>query len=165
MKLSDLNIDFIKFKNEKDSFSFKLNDTFFSLKENSLYDSCEIDLQVECEKSDSTIKIDYAFDGFVSTICDRCLNSIKVAIKADYQERLKLTSDIELLESEDPYLSVNHQVYNIYDTVYEQICLNMPTRKICETSLSQEKCELNYQSDDQDTPVDERWAELKKLIK
>ena len=165
MKLSDLNIEFIKFKNEKDSFSYKLNDTFFHLKENSLFDSCEIDLQVDCEKSDSTIKIDFAFDGFVSTNCERCLNPIKVAIKSNHQERLKLTADIALLDSEDSYLSVNHQVYNIYDTVYEQICLNMPTRKICETSLSNEKCELNYQSDNQDNPVDERWAELKKLIK
>ena len=138
MKLSDLNIDFIKFKNEKDSFNFKLNDTFFSLKENSLFDSCEIDLQVDCEKSDSTIKIDFAFDGFVSMDCERCLNPIKIEINANHQERLKLTADIELLESEESYLSFNHQVYNIYDVVYEQICLNMPTRKICETSLSKE---------------------------
>ncbi|MBT8326901.1 MAG: DUF177 domain-containing protein [Bacteroidia bacterium] len=164
MKLSDLNIDFIKFKNEKDSFNYKLNDTFFHLKENSLFDSCDINLHIECEKSDSTIKIDFAIDGFISTNCERCLKPIKIAIKSEYQEVLKLTANLELLDSEENYLPVNHQVYNIYDTVYEQICLTMPTRKICETSLSKEKCELNYQSENQDNPVDERWAELKKLI-
>ena len=37
MKLSEFDIDFNKFKNEKDTFRFKLTDAFFELKENSLY--------------------------------------------------------------------------------------------------------------------------------
>ena len=55
MKLSEFDIDFNKFKNEKDFFSFKLNDAFFELKENSLYQHGDFNIDIQCEKFEDTI--------------------------------------------------------------------------------------------------------------
>ena len=165
MKLSDFNIDFIKFKNEKDSFHFKINDTFFGLKDNSLYQSGEIDVAVHCERNEGNITLQYEFMGFMNSQCERCLEEIHIEIKDERNEILRLTSNDELLKEEN-YLSVNHQAYTVYDSLYEQICLSMPTRQICEMSQTQKTCKIDHPTTEKnENKVDERWAELKKLIK
>lgn len=164
MKLSDFDIDFIKFKNESHTFSFQLNNTFFGLKENSLYQTCDIKVEVNCIRNESNITLDYILVGTVDSNCERCLRDIKIYIDAERQDVLRLTSNEELLEEEN-YISVNHQIYNIYDSLYEEICLNMPTRKICEHSAKQKECEIDHPAtESKPDEVDERWAELKKLI-
>ncbi len=164
MKLSDFDIEFIKFKNEKDTVRFKINNTFFQLKENSLYDKCDINVEIECTKNDSTLTLDYKLNGYVETQCERCLTDIKLSANGHRNEVLKLTSNEELLQEEN-YLSVNHQVYSTYDSIYEQICLNLPFRLICENSISNNKCEIAHPAAAETKAVDDRWAELKKLIK
>lgn len=165
MKLTEFDIDFIKFKNETDQTHYKLENTFFGLKENSLYTSCDIDVKVVCRRNEDNIKLNYQLKGYVFSQCERCLKDIKLSIDAAEEEVLKLTSNDALLK-EESYISINHQVYNIYDSLYEYICLNMPTRKICELSESKEECNIEHQTPDVDEDiVDERWAELRKLIK
>ena len=164
MKLSEFDIDFIKFKNETDEFHFKINDAFFDLKENSLYQFCDIDIDVVCTRNDGNIKLDYQFNGVVFVQCERCLKNIEMEILANRTDVLRLTSNDELLLEEN-YISVNNQVYNVYDSLYEQICLSMPIRKICELSKSQKACEIEHPTTEKNEEVDERWAELKKLIK
>ena len=164
MRLSDFDIDFIKFKNESESFKFKLDDTFFKLKEGSLYSSCDIVVDLNCSKNDSTINLDYTLQGVVNTNCDRCLDDIAIEINANFSNVLKLTAKDDLL-AEENYLSINHQIYSVYDSLYEQTCLNMPAKRTCENSLKNVECELNYQTEEVEKPVDERWNELKKLLK
>ena len=165
MKLSEFDIDFNKFKNEKDTFRFKLTDAFFELKENSLYQHGDFDVEIQCEKFEDTIVLDYSFVGHIKSQCERCLNQIKIHINTSRQDVLKLTLDNNLLNEEN-YLSVNHPVFSVYDSIYEQICLDIPTRLICENSEIQKKCTVEHlDSNKTDKEVDERWAELKKLIK
>jgi uncharacterized protein len=164
MKLSEFDIDFNKFKNEKDTFRFKLTDAFFELKENSLYQYGDFDVEIQCEKFEDTIVLDYSLVGHIKSQCERCLNQIKIHINTSRQDVLKLTLDNNLLNEEN-YLSVNHPVYSVYDSIYEQICLDIPTRLICENSEIQKKCTIEHlDSNETDKEVDERWAELKKLI-
>jgi len=165
MKLSEFDIDFNKFKNEKDFFSFKLNDAFFELKENSLYQHGDFNIDIQCEKFEDTIILDYTFKGNIKSHCERCLKKIKIHINTFRQDVLKLTLNNDLLNEEN-YLSVNHPVYSVYDSIYEQICLDMPTRLICENSEIQKKCTIEHlDTKPTEKRVDDRWAELKKLIK
>jgi len=165
MKLSEFDINFNKFKNEKDHFSFKLNDAFFELKENSLYQHGDLNVDIQCEKFEDTIILDYTFKGNIKSHCERCLKKIKIHINTFRQDVLKLTLNNDLLNEEN-YLSVNHPVYSVYDSIYEQICLDMPTRLICENSEIQNKCTIEHlDTNPKDKKVDDRWAELKKLIK
>ncbi len=141
-----------------------MNDSFFSLKEKSLFSRGTLEAKLECEKQDSTITIDYVINGFVNIECERCLEEIELQVDTKHHEVLKLTGNTELLKEEN-YLSVNHQIFSCYDTLYEQICLALPLRKICENSNAKRKCELDYSSDDVEKPTDDRWEKLKNLIK
>jgi uncharacterized protein len=164
MKLTDFDIEFIKFKNEKATFHYKMDDAFFKIKENSLFSSGDIKGTVVCERNDGNISVKYELDGHMNMQCERCLNDIKVGVQSERHDVLKLTQNEDLLKEEN-YLSVNYQVYNIYDSIYEQICLDLPTRKICKHSLNHEECEIQHPEAEDTKEVDERWADLKKLIK
>ena len=163
MKLSDFDIDFNKFKNEKDSFKFQLKDTFFELKDNSLFDQGEIEVIVQCEKFENTLVLDYLLNGHINSLCERCLNDIKIKVNSVRQDVLKLTLNDDLLKEEN-YLSINHPIFSVYDPIYEQICLDMPTRIICKNSITQYECKINHPNSHINNAVDERWSELKKLI-
>jgi uncharacterized metal-binding protein YceD (DUF177 family) len=163
MKLSAFDINFIKFKNEKDVLHFKLNDTFFGLKENSLYEACDIDVSIQCKRNDGNIALEYVLKGHVSSTCERCLKEILLPVDATSEEMLKLTVNEELLQEEN-YISAHTQVYNVYDSLYEHICLSMPTRQICENSTLKTACKLHHPTTANQEPIaDERWAELKKI--
>jgi len=166
MKLSDFDIDFIKFKNEKDQFHFEMNNKFFGLKENSLYHSGDIDVAVTCERNENTISVDYILNGMVTGECERCLDDIQLEVKITHNELIKLTSSESLL-TEENYISFHHPVYNVYDTLYEQVCINMPLRKICENSTKKQECKIDdhLSTSTNETIEDERWAQLKKIIK
>jgi uncharacterized metal-binding protein YceD (DUF177 family) len=103
-------------------------------------------------------------NGSISSDCERCLTKIKIEINSEFEYPLKLTTN-EVLLLEENYISANHQIYNTYDSLYEYICMSIPIRKICENSVSETECEIIHPETTEEEVVDERWAELKKLIK
>ena len=161
MELRDFNIDFIKFRNESHNFEFHLDRTFFTLKENSLYQDGEIDLQCKATKHETTVQLDYKIKGFVRSECERCLDPIKLPIDSEFTNVYKLTLNKEKF-GEDNYLSANDQIVNIYDEVYEHIVLSMPSRLICENGIEDKECTIDL-ADDDEKEIDPRWEELKKL--
>ncbi len=163
MKLEDFNIDLNKFQNDSYQFSLNLNDTFFTLKENSLFNRCKVKAQIECTKLDSTVTLTFSLNGIVGTQCERCLNSIELNSKLSYIEVYKITSDRELL-AEENYISESQHELNVYDSLYESICTHLPTRLICENAVDSPNCEVLI-NNTQNESVDPRWDKLKKLIK
>ena len=164
MKLSNFDINFNRFKNDQDTVEYQLDDKFFDLKEGSLYHNCDIAVKVVCTKKDSTVTLKYSMNGSISSDCERCLTKIKIELNSEFEYPLKLTTNEDLIIEEN-YISANHQIYNTYDSLYEYICMSIPTRKICENSISETECEIIHPETTEEEVVDERWAELKKLIK
>lgn len=164
MELRDFNINFLKFKNAQSCFNYQLKDAFFTLKEHSLYNRCNLSVDVTGSKVDSTITLGYRIAGLVVVDCDRCLETIEIPINSTFTEVLKLTDNLDLLQ-EDNYLDAGQQVYNVYDTIYEQICLAMPLQKLCENSTKGVECTITYKQENTADEIDDRWSELKKLIK
>lgn len=164
MELRDFDINFLKFKNPQESFTYQINDAFFTLKEHSLYSKCALDVEVGCTKVDNTVTLNFAIKGLVGVDCDRCLEAINLSVEAKYTEVLKLTDNLDLRD-EDNYIDAGHQIYNVYDTIYEQICLAMPLQKLCENSTKNVECSITYEQDNPSEIIDDRWSELKKLIK
>jgi uncharacterized metal-binding protein YceD (DUF177 family) len=100
--------------------------------------------------------------GKVSSNCERCLDPIDLGVDVRFTETYKLTGDRDLLEEEN-YVSDKNPVFSIYDSVYEQICLNVPSRLICANSLEPKECDLPSGEESVST-TDPRWDKLKKLI-
>jgi uncharacterized metal-binding protein YceD (DUF177 family) len=164
VKIADFDINFLNISDEGLSISLELGNEFFDLKENSLYDKCRFKVQVLCTKYDSSVNVNVEFDGVIITDCERCLEEIEVPCQNTFLEAIKLTGDSDLFEHEN-YISRDHQIFNLYDCLYENICLSVPTRKVCENSLKNQECIL-HNNEAEKTESDEEnsvWSELKKL--
>ncbi|MGB2925051.1 MAG: YceD family protein [Limnothrix sp.] len=105
----------------------------------------------------------------VTLTCDRCLQNYNTRLQVDKTELLWLQrpEDIETLPSErevgldeleeavDP-----HGYFEPETWLYEQFCLEMPLRKVCDS----ENCPGADQSTEEETPkIDHRWAKLADL--
>lgn len=111
----------------------------------------------------STVSVQCDVNGVVLTNCDRCLRPIKLKVVFKTTDAFKLTQDKELLEEEN-YISDANPILDIYDLVYEHICLNLPNRLICENSEDPKECSIPS-GQQVEKQIDPRWAELKKLKK
>jgi uncharacterized metal-binding protein YceD (DUF177 family) len=153
----------MKFKNESHVFQFTLNDTFFLLKEQSLYEHGSINVLCTASKQESTVQLDIVLKGLINAECERCLDPIELPVDSEFSTVYKLTLNKDKF-GEENYLSVNDQVVNIYDMLYENIVLSMPNRLICENAVKPKECIIELEMNPK-PETDPRWNELKKLKK
>ena len=161
--MDDFNIDLTEFQNEILQLDFHLYNTFFSLKENSLFEKCDLKVSLYCTKVEATVTFNYTINGIIGTDCERCLKPKNMAIDFKSTEAYKLTGDRDLLGLEN-YISEANPSINIYDSLYESICTQMPNRLICENAIDGEECKINLDNNPLDN-IDPRWDKLKNLIK
>ncbi|OKH19397.1 YceD family protein [[Limnothrix rosea] IAM M-220] len=105
----------------------------------------------------------------VTLVCDRCLQNYNTRLQVETTELIWLQRPHEakdlpserevslddLEESVDP-----HGYFNPETWLYEQFCLEMPLRKVCDP----EHCQgADTTESDKEPPVDARWAKLADL--
>jgi uncharacterized protein len=166
MRLADFDIDLNRIKEDSENFHFEINDEFFGLKSQSLYNKGELTAHLKVSKLTNTATFEYIIDGKVGAICERCLTDIHLKIDIQEKDVYKLIHT-DLLENEDYTISASNPTLNVYDSIYDLICLSLPIRKLCENSIEQfTNCEIILdQSNQKDDAVDERWNILNKLKK
>jgi uncharacterized metal-binding protein YceD (DUF177 family) len=168
MRLADFNIDLNRIKGDSETFNFEINNVFFELKNQSLYNQGEISVELKVEKLNNTVTFDYTIKGKLASSCERCLRDIHLKVDVSEKDVYKIIYT-EQLENMDYTISASHPVVNVYDSIYDFICLSLPFRKLCVNSIEQlENCEINLESKDEsenDDFIDDRWKVLNKLKK
>jgi uncharacterized protein len=170
-KLSAYNIAFKGLSPGKHEFDYKIDSRFFELFENSLVDNGEVDVLVVLVKENSVYTLEFQFTGYVSLICDRCLEIYNQPVY--YQTRLFLKFSSEDQEESDEIIWLSPEDYqvNVAQLIYEYIVLSLPVRHV-HTSTADGKNLCNPEmlaklklmtKDVPASPGDDRWKELKKL--
>jgi len=172
--LKDYNIDFVKLKLGHHDFNFKIDDSFFRLKVNSLIESGNLIVHILLDKKERLMNLNFNFEGTIQTECDTCLDIIDLPIKGNESIVLKIEETPKESDGEIIYLGPNDISFNVYDSIYEFICISKPMTKTCsESADTKKKCNpqmLKYLSESKDensnieTPTDPRWDKLKKII-
>lgn len=167
------------------SFEFILDDSFFSLFEDSMVSKGNLTAKVDVSVG-KQIDIDLNVVGFVSVPCDRCLDDMILKINGVdsfsvqmYDEKLDFV-DQDVVEVDDV-----HGNFNIAWILYETIVLNIPMQHVHEDGGCNEemfeKLRHYIVQDEKDEMVNEvisdkvesgevqeidpRWAKLKDLLK
>ncbi|MFY0644455.1 MAG: DUF177 domain-containing protein [Bacteroidia bacterium] len=161
-KLGDFEIDLNFSINESFQCSYKITDSFFSIKENSLYTKADINVDLNCTRREANLELLFEIKGFVLVECERCLKPIRMDVTSSFLDVKTFTSDTDLLKLEN-YVSEDQNKLSVYDSIYEQICIAMPQRLICDNAMGSNKCDFNLETEQEPT-IDPRWNELKKLI-
>lgn len=180
------NIDVIKLKEGKHSFTFEVKDEFFKFYEaEDWVNGANITVNVLINKTVSVMEADFHFTGTVRLICDRSLEEFDHPIEFTEKVIYKY-GPIEQEISEDVFMITRDtSSINVAQLIYEFMLLAIPAKKIHPDYLEEmdeddfdEEGSIVYLSDeeeleadetesseDQDQPVDPRWEILNKLKK
>ena len=171
--LKNYNIEFVKLKQGEHKFDYKIDDSFFSLKEHSLIEQGNINVHLLIDKKERLMNLHFSLDGIIKTDCDVCLDNFDLQIEGTDELVVKIVEEPKVSDSEIMYLSPHDISFNVYDTIYEIICVQVPMLKTCEANSKNHKtCNQemlkflsdNNKNDQEENEItDPRWDKLKNI--
>lgn len=161
-------IDLLKIKTSE-AYDFSINNSFFSLFEESTIKEGDLKVTVTIERSNNTFPTVIKSEGTVKVVCDRCLNLIDFPVQSEMEFVIKLSEQEKEDEDEIVYVSAHEAVFNTLQHIYDNIYLSLPIRKTCEAANIAEGCDEKViekleRRDDGEETTDPRWNKLKDLL-
>tara|TARA_Y200000002_G_scaffold76816_1_gene60409 strand:+ start:7905 stop:8438 length:534 start_codon:yes stop_codon:yes gene_type:complete len=164
-KLDEFCIPFSNLKFGSNLFNFEINNSFFEAFDYSIYEGCELILQLDFRKENNLMDLQFHYQGITFTSCDRCLDTVSVDIKSNFKSILKFGHDFEQIINDDVvYLPYESYEYNIAQQFYEHFLLNFPKKVIHDNDLCNSKqiALINkYSNRPENVEFDDRWSKLK----
>jgi len=168
-------ITFGNLKNGIHKFKYTLEKEFFVSFPALECEQGEIKVDLELNKKDRMLTLNFNFSGYMELTCDRCLDKYNEPIEGEKVLYVKLKSGILQQEEEDDNVILFPDKKNeidIHQYLYEYISLMLPMRKIhpngkdgeplCNPEMMQRLEEINN-SNIEEEDIDPRWAALKQL--
>ena len=160
----------------KTTFEWVAGEKFFGVFGNTEITNASVKVTATVEKSGRYIGVDCILDGYVTSICDRCLEPLDlpvnetVRLSVKFGEEPSEMTDLQDGEREIVFLPDTDTELDLSQVVYDYICLAMPLQKV----HPQGQCNpetvkylgVNATGDDEeDIPSDSPFAALKTLLK
>ncbi|CAN5880546.1 DUF177 domain-containing protein [soil metagenome] len=177
------NIGIAKLKDKKHEFSFDLNDSFFSLFDQSLINGGDLKADVTLDKTELLITLDFNIRGDLNLTCDRTLEEF--AYPVDIQETLLVRFGAEELELADNAIQITPDTttLNVAQHIFDYLGLAVPMKKLHPRCVAEDRqreqdegAEVMHifstkpapgseegEGGDDDGSADPRWDALKKF--
>ncbi|HLT88682.1 MAG TPA: DUF177 domain-containing protein [Sphingobacterium sp.] len=173
--LKNYRIPFSGLTTGKHNFEFEVDDKFFDCYEHSLVKKGQLKAEVELQKQENMLIVNFHVQGTIRLTCDICLAEFDAP--QDFQERVlvKFTDDDWNQETEEVMvLSKTDYELDIAGLLYEYINVRVPYYNKCSEQGTNASCDpemlakLSGSPDlDADTETEEkkdpRWEILKKI--
>lgn len=153
------------------SFDFEIGNSFFDQFEESEIKEGNLTAVVETVKSSSLIEMVVKITGTVKICCDRCLEMFDEAVSCENRLLVKFGKNADDTDPEIITLPHDEHELDMRQFFYEYIHLALPIQRIHpDDENGNSKCDpemLNRLKEhlvDEESRVDPRWDELKKLM-
>ncbi len=164
-------IPFRALKDGMHEFSFDVDKTFLEQFSETDFDAVDAEVKVIVNKKTLVTTFHFKAKGVVTTMCDRCLDSLEVEVEGENTLFLKFGSEHEELAENVIVLAESENEINVAQYIYELLMLSLPLRythgidvdgnSTCNEEMIEKLASYSVQPEEE---VDPRWAELKKLI-
>ena len=169
--LRNYSIPFTGLKLGKHQFEFIVNDAFFDEFEYSLVKKADLNCQVELDKQETMIILQFQITGTIDANCDRCLAQYPQVVDIREQQVAKFSEEAIGDEDEIIILTKNDHEIDIAGLIYEYINVAMPFITVCIDEGKTPYCDkemlasLNKlaPNNEQSELTDPRWDALKKI--
>ena len=169
--LRNYSIPFTGLKLGKHQFEFVVNDAFFDEFEYSLVKKADLKCQVELDKQETMIILQFHITGTIDANCDRCLAQYPQIVDIREQQVAKFSEEAIGDEDEIVILTKNDHEIDIAGLIYEYINVAMPFITVCIDEGKTPYCDkemlasLNKlaPNNEQNELTDPRWDALKKI--
>ncbi len=153
-------------------FRFKMDDSFFSFYQNPESLKGQMKVEVEMDKKSDLLALDLKFSGFVSVICDKCLEYFEMPMNFRNSLFIKFIGNEDSGDIEVIYLEPGETRVNLAGYFIESILLQLPLKRVHpsndkgESLCNKKMIDIleGYSKTGSDTETDPRWDALKKLM-
>lgn len=169
----DTTIQFSGLKPGRYSYRYELDRSFFEVFENEELCEGKVDFEVNLERHERMLMFNFAFEGRMKTICDRCLREMEVPVKGEQTLCVKF-SDTETSEDEDVVILPDGAYeIDLAQWMYEYVAVSMPMQCVhpegeCDPEMLRY---ITEESEEDGEPkemaageTDPRWDALKQLL-
>jgi len=175
--LSKYEIAFKGLKEGTHRFDYEIDDKFFDKFENSDVKKGSLKAEVILTKQSTLLILEFSAKGFVELVCDRCLDFYNQKISNKSKLFVKFGQEDQELSDDVIMISQDEYQINVAQYFYELVVLGLPIKHVhptdkkglsaCDPEMIKKLNEYLIDEIIPETqePVDERWNELKKLIK
>jgi uncharacterized protein len=166
--LKDFVLEFSGLDEGMYTFEFMVDDKFFKEFDLSEISEGKVKVELQMDKQSTMIVLDFAINGYVTCVCDRCLEEYPENISGNEQIIVKFNEDKSEDSDEIKVLSPSEHHIDISQDIFEFITLMLPYKKVhpldkkgksaCDPEIIKILENLNVQNN-----IDPRWDELKKI--
>jgi uncharacterized metal-binding protein YceD (DUF177 family) len=169
--LRDYSIPFTGLKLGKHRFDYIVTDAFFDEFEYSLVKKANLKCQVDLERQETMLILNFHINGTIDANCDRCLAQYPQPVDIREQQVAKFSEETIGEDEEIIILTKNDHEINIAGLIYEYINVAMPFITVCIDEGRTPYCDkemldsLNKltANTEQNEKTDPRWDVLKKF--
>lgn len=164
-------IDLKGLKEGDNNLSFRLGNGFFEAVAGEDVHGGDVASDITVKRTGSVFEVNVHTKGNVIVSCDRCLDDMEQPVESDYQlvarlgEEMEGDEEVVVVPREDGMLDMAWPLY-------EAVALGLPLRHVhpegqCNEEMARRLKELMVDEipdgEDEEQPVDDRWAALLKL--
>ena len=173
--LKQFSIPFTGLKLGKHQFDFEIDKSFFDAFEYSLVKNGALKVELELDKQETMLLLNFRIWGTIQLNCDKCLAEFAQPIDIKERQIVKFAEDE--LESDDLEIIVlnrKESEIDVSEMIYEFINVAIPYINNCDQAGQDQTCDPEMiatleklasgaATDEEEQSDDPRWAALKKL--
>ena len=174
--LQEYRIPFTGLKVGKHQFDFDIDGRFFNEFEYSLVKDGKLKVELELDKQETMLILQFIIKGEIFSNCDFCLSDFPTQVKINERQIVKFSDDANLEDNTDEIivLGKNAHEIDVSQLIYEYINLAVPLFNRCPDVGNTEWCDkvviekLNSLSaaakqEEESNDADPRWEALKNI--
>lgn len=170
--LKQFSIPFTGLKIGKHLFDFEVNNSFFDAFEYSLVKTGDLKVELELDKQETMMILNFKISGNINLACDTCLSDFSTPLDITEKQIVKFAEDD--LESDDLeiiMLNKKESEIDVSELIYEYITVAVPYVVNCDNVGQTPYCDLemlakleSFSAKTKESEnADPRWDALKKL--
>ena len=162
-------ISIFNLSNKVHKYRFPINETLFSLFEQSIAERAEGTCEVTLTRSETMMTLHFNINAKVELICDISVKPFWHEIKVEKDIMVKFGEEDEELSEDVIVIHRDTQFFNVAEYIYQFLLLSVPMKRIHPDIKDEERPDIVYssgepeQEETEEEKIDPRWAALKNL--
>lgn len=165
-------IPFTGLKIGKHQFTFEITNEFFKFFDNEEFNDVKITLDIELDKKNTLMELDFKYNGHVNVPCDLTIEPFDLQIEGINKLFVKFGEEYNMDDEDLMILPYSAHEIDISHYIYEILCMSVPNKRVhpgvkdgsLKSEILDKLKELQPKKNTEKAETDPMWDNLKKLL-
>lgn len=161
--LKEFEIPFVGLKEGVHDYSFEIDEKFFESFDYSEIEKGKVHADLNLERKERMLILDFMIKGFVIIPCDRCLDDLEYPVEKNARLIIKFGHEF-IEETEEIFIIPETESHiDISGFIYEYIILSLPIKRVHQEDKACDQTTIEKINQHVSPSEDPRWEALKDL--